>query len=1071
MRKTLLALSAIAALLLLLAFPACKRADTSQKVQAALSTLPLNDITSLSLNSDSTALLLGTKKNRFYSYSLSGNSLRCYQMPSNANQIYWIRQIQTAPTCVFLIARRDGGILYAEYDRQDASEVSKPRKCVFFSADSSRPPVKRIHFSAYKALEVKGKTDTTLYLSGSNGVLYLDQTDLEAARKAPNGQTLTLRYTHFLRKMRDGKMQFRIGDIYEKGDSLLFTTEAGIYRAPLAEINRPGTQAVPLSIEGLPQGVVEFSSLQNDTLYVGMRSKGDAKSRTGSAKGRTGSAKGRTGSAHIWVYAIAHPFGHAPKMANVAEDPMLCCMYPGLRIYHNGEVAVDGMSGRIKIPITAFGAYAHLVRPDALYFISNGVPKKLDLDKLRHLTLPTPYEVAVRGEANDLYLIDDAHNLYHATSQGEARLLGKVKGIGEKLQTGVKIGNELVVSGKRGIYRVNAAHYGLATQRFARSVACRIKGADEILTFAALADTALLVGNRMGLLRLHTGKGLQTPVPVPSTDPGWAPYLSVITPFRADTLLIGTLNQGLFSYQNGSTRVLLPDVDGIRQIACMGQKAALLTNSKILLYDWAAHAPTDSLEGYFECMATVADTLLAIRDNRLYRHWNGHTDSLATVPANSFIQASGSDWYLLSGGLVRHSKGPVRPVELPYWSDVALYTGYAFALLVLLYIALAIKERKHLDKKLADIGKDKRFRAEAEELRKELRTWRALSPARLKKTAQKVEQMAERKEEEEVRSKNESERMHLMIVAEKEAQIATLVQKKHDIDRQIGELNNQLAEEKGFRLHFPLYKRQMLGAQCVVRSLRAIGKSLRVKWPAEVDAAVDELGGLVENMTEALISQERFQEICEAEQKLAAAFGKHLCSFSQPIQGLINGFKKAQSDGDSDEKLHGLRKGFAKHLDRLVPYLDFALRESADKETFGFSEDIKTRKNKLKGSALQTINRRIFALVTFYRPANRGEITKGNFSDILNDLTKNWMDDFEDITRRGKLNPSIPFLECGMSDSYAKAFSRFLTTDEVPPSLEQMPLCSYYDLLWAAYLYPNRERIKYLQPPQSKKNQ
>lgn len=290
-----------------------------------------------------------------------------------------------------------------------------------------------------------------------------------------------------------------------------------------------------------------------------------------------------------------------------------------------------------------------------------------------------------------------------------------------------------------------------------------------------------------------------------------------------------------------------------------------------------------------------------------------------------------------------------------------------------------------------------------------------------------------------------------------------------DTGQPTGERDIQLEKEKELWQCFDLYKRQLTGAQCVVRSFRAIGKCLRHKLPAEVTEAVDELGRWAEEGTPPVSCKERFQRICEAEEELTEAFGKHLNAFSRPIQGLIDAFEQAQDEGMDNEGLYKLCKKFAKHLDGLTPYLDLALREEADQAACGFSTDVSSRRSLFKHPRHRAVNLRIFALVTFYRPACAKEITESKFKDILRCDTLRYLDYFVPITRRRRGNASIALLECGMSDSHAKAFRRFLESDETPPPLAQAPLCSYYDVLWTAYLYPNRDCIKYLLPTADKR--
>lgn len=459
-------------------FVGCQSFDSTSNNEPSFSSISIEGISSVRLNHDSASLLLGTNTNSFIYQSLSGTFQKRYPLPDTYAPCYLVYELVPDE---FLVGERDQGLMYLRYT--DVREEPRLQKVVCFSAESDEKPFKHTNYSVYQLLSLG---DSLFLAATSNGLLYMSPSLLREARNSEGNCTLPITYTSFLKKKRNRQMQYAIENIYKGENSLLVTTQDGVYRTPFNLILHPDCPAIEVGAEPLAESKVQFSYLRNDTLFVLSRSKADGHNRQ-------------------YSHYVVHPFSEKPEVKSYEEPQPLISKYPAFSIYGNGELELRSSGKRFSLRMTDYHTYAHLCIQNQLYFISGSELKSVNLETLRKEALQYPVELFVPADGGKQYIVDADHQLFELKeNNNRALLLGRINGIKEKLRHGTVCGGQLYVSSRDRLYKVSVFPWGLAKERRARQVNSDqlIDREDEIVSLANCCDTALFIGFR-GSLKIY----------------------------------------------------------------------------------------------------------------------------------------------------------------------------------------------------------------------------------------------------------------------------------------------------------------------------------------------------------------------------------------------------------------------------------------------------------------------------------------------------------------------------------------------------------------------------------------
>jgi len=147
--------------------------------------LSLNNITSLNITPDSSAIWAGSSDDDFFCIDPSINTVSRYTLPNPRHyNTYCI--MEYSPN-TFLVCRQNSGVALARYDNQSAG--NPPVSIRHISAPKTIKPDKGLRFSTYHLADCGDK----IVLGTSNGLMYIERSVLETPHNA-HEDTITAKF-------------------------------------------------------------------------------------------------------------------------------------------------------------------------------------------------------------------------------------------------------------------------------------------------------------------------------------------------------------------------------------------------------------------------------------------------------------------------------------------------------------------------------------------------------------------------------------------------------------------------------------------------------------------------------------------------------------------------------------------------------------------------------------------------------------------------------------------------------------------------------------------------------------
>lgn len=209
----------------------CGKSDTPKPIEGKV-VAPFENVTSISLSSDSAHLWVATSDTFFFSYELFHKTIRRYYLPDELRGkcLYCIIDITDS---TFLIAPRNGALRYVSYPKGE-SEGKYPRISVQLALPHLSYPDKGCRISVYNML----RCGDTIFAGSSNGLAYIPLQAFDSVGIS-RSDTIYMRPVAAMEHLRRCHTQFSQEGMLNEDGRLLLATDRGIFSVDKSETDIP----------------------------------------------------------------------------------------------------------------------------------------------------------------------------------------------------------------------------------------------------------------------------------------------------------------------------------------------------------------------------------------------------------------------------------------------------------------------------------------------------------------------------------------------------------------------------------------------------------------------------------------------------------------------------------------------------------------------------------------------------------------------------------------------------------------------------------------------------------------